>query len=96
MIDSRYDDLIFGFIEFIFSVGERLINVCVSCLIIYCISYILMRYIIFGNNKAQFAEFAESIRSGFKDAAGAFKDAMPAVKEMAKSWADATIARLRK
>ena len=96
MSNSRYDELIFEFIEFIFSIGERLINACVSCLIIYGIVYIIFRYLIFRNDKADWDDFAGMIRSGVKDAAAAFKNVMPGIKEVAKNWADEKISELRR
>lgn len=90
-----YDQLVFSFAVFIFEIAERLIRACVAWGILIGLFYFIFKCLIFKKSPEMWDEFAASVRSGIKDAAGAFKEVMVAIREQAKYWAKSKIRELR-
>lgn len=90
-----YDQLVFSFAIFIFEIVERLIRACVTWGILIGLFYFIFKCLIFKKSPEMWEDFASSVRSGIRDAAGAFMEVMTAVHEQAKYWAKEKIAELR-
>lgn len=95
MYETKIEEWAAGLLEFIFGIIGDIISFGVTMLLMYGVAYVIGRYLICRNNADEWAEFAGHIRSGIKDLAEAFKNAMPAVKESAKAWADEKIEDLK-
>ena len=95
MYETKIEEWAAGLIEFVFGIIGDVISFGVTVLLMYGVAYIIGKYLICQNNDEEWAEFTGHIRSGVKDLAEAFKNAMPAVKESAKVWADEKIEDLK-
>lgn len=90
-----YDQLVFSFAIFIFEIVERLIRACVTWGILIGLFYFIFKCLIFKKSPEMWEDFASSLRSGIRDSAGAFKEAMIAVRELAKHWAKVKIREIK-
>ena len=95
MYETKIEEWAAGLIEVGFCIIGDFISFGVTILLMYGVAYIIGKYLICQNNDEEWAELTGHIRSGVKDLAEAFKNAMPAVKESAKVWADEKIEDLK-
>lgn len=95
MYETKIEEWSAGFLEFVFGIAGNIISFCVTWGLILGFFYVVSRYLVCQNNTEEWAKFAGNIRSGIKDLAEAFKNAMPAVKESAKAWANEKIEEIR-
>lgn len=91
MTETKLEEWAYGFMTFIFGIAGDIISFCVTMGLLYATFYIIGRYLVCQNDDQEWSEFTGHIRSGIKDLAEAFKNATPAIKAVAKEWADTAI-----
>lgn len=87
MYETKIEEWAVGLLEFVFGIAGDIISFCVTWGLMFGLFYVGCRYFVCQNNTEECDKFFGDIRSGIKDLAEAFKNAMPAVKETAKAWA---------
>lgn len=95
MYETKIEEWAVGFLEFVLGIVGDIVSFGVTVGLIYVAAYVIGRYLICQNDADEWAEFTGYIRSGIKDLAEAFKNAMPAVKESAKAWAEEKIEEIK-
>lgn len=85
--DTVLEWFLFVMVNFLAGILKSVFNIFFILVLIYVVFYCVCRYLVCQNDKDEFDEVWECIRSGIKDGARAFCVAMRAVYESAKCWA---------
>ena len=88
MFETKLEEWLCNIMEFIFGIAGDIISFGVTMALLYATFYLVGKYLVCQNDKAEWVKFTGHIRSGIKDLAEAFKNAAPAIKVTAKEWAD--------
>lgn len=95
MEETVLESAAMGAARFIASILGGIINGSITLLFLYTVGYIVLRYLVCGNKKDEFAEVSWQMRSGCKDMVKAFKNVMPGVVESAKFWSERKISEIK-